>query len=116
MIFLYIPDSTIKFDDNDLKKYYNENLDKYKNQAQRKLQFVLFSNQPSADDSATILRNLEIVAQKFKKDTASFKSYVEIYSTVPYSKDTMSLNSFSAKCFCYLAKTHPEAYWTFSNT
>ena len=101
------PDSTIKFDDNDLRKYYNENLDKYKNQAQRKLQYVLFSNQPSADDSATVKRNLEIVADKFKKDTASFNSYVEIYSTVPYSKDTMALNAFSAAATDLLSKASP---------
>lgn len=102
------PDSIIKFDDNDLRKYYNENLDKYKNQAQRKLQYVLFSNQPSADDSATIKRNLEIVADKFKKDTASFKSYVEIYSTVPYSKDTMALNAFTPEVTDLFSKTAPS--------
>jgi peptidyl-prolyl cis-trans isomerase D len=101
------PDSTVKYDDNDLKKYYNENLDKYKNQAQRKLQYVLFSNRPSADDSATIKRNLETVADKFKKDTSSFKSYVEIYSTAPYSRDTMKLNSFSPPVSDLLFKTAP---------
>ena len=72
------PDSTVKFNDTDLKKYYNENLDKYKNQAQRKLQYVLFANKPSADDSATIRQTLETVADKFRKDTSSFQSYVEI--------------------------------------
>lgn len=101
------PDSTVRFDDADLKKYYNENLEKYKNQAQRKLQYVLFSNQPSADDSVTIKRNLEIVADKFKKDTASFQSYVEIYSTVPYSKDTMALNSFNPAVSDLISKTSP---------
>lgn len=102
------PDSTVKFDDAELRKYYNENLDKYKNQAQRKLQYVLFSNRPSADDSATIKRNLETVADKFKKDTSSFKSYVEIYSTVPYSIDTMALNAFSPAVSDILAKTAPN--------
>jgi len=101
------PDSTVKYEDNDLRKYYNENLDKYKNQAQRKLQYVLFSNRPSADDSATIKRNLETVADKFKKDTSSFESYVEIYSTVPYSKDTMALNALSPAVSEILAKTSP---------
>jgi len=101
------PDSTVKYEDNDLRKYYNENLDKYKNQAQRKLQYVLFSNRPSADDSATIKRNLETVADKFKKDTSSFESYVEIYSIVPYSKDTMALNALTPAVSEILAKTSP---------
>lgn len=101
------PDSIVKFDDSDLRKYYNENLDKYKIQAQRKLQYVLFSNQPSADDSATIKRNLETVADKFKKDTTSFQTYVEIYSTVPYSKDTLALNSFTPEVSELIAKSAP---------
>ncbi len=101
------PDSVVKFDDNDLRKYYNENLDKYKNQAQRKLQYVLFSNQPSADDSANIKRNLETVADRYKRDTSSFKSFVEIYSTVPYSKDTVALNSFSQPVIDLMVKTAP---------
>ena len=99
------PDSTVKFNDTDLKKYYNENLDKYKNQAQRKLQYVLFANKPSADDSATIRQTLETVADKFRKDTASFQSYVEIYSTEPYSKDTLALNAFPAGAYEILSKS-----------
>lgn len=101
------PDSIIKFNDNDLRKYYNENLEKYKNQAQRKLQYILFTNQPSADDSAAIKRNLETVAEKFKKDTASFLSYVDIYSTAPYSKDTVGLNAFSPSAASLIAKAVP---------
>lgn len=90
------PDSTVKFDDNDLRRYYNENLDKYRNQAQRKLQYVLFSNQPSADDSANVRKNLETIRDKFRKDTSDFKYFAEIYSTVPYSKDTLAINSFTS--------------------
>lgn len=101
------PDSIIKFDDRDLRKYYNENLDKYKNQSQRKLQYVLFSNQPSADDSANVSRNLETVASKFGRDTTSFKSFVEIYSTVPYSKDTLAINSFSPSAIDLIYKSLP---------
>lgn len=101
------PDSTVKFNDTDLKKYYNENLDKYKNQAQRKLQYVLFANKPSADDSATIKQTLETVADKFRKDTSSFQSYVDIYSTVPYSKDTLALNAFPAGVYEILSKSSP---------
>lgn len=101
------PDSIVKLDESDLKKYYNEHLDKYKNQAQRKLQYVLFENKPSADDSATIKQTLETVAAKFKKDTASFKSYVEIYSSVPYSKDTLALNALPANAVELLANSSP---------
>lgn len=102
------PDSVVKFDDSDLRRYYNENLDKYKIQAQRKLKYVLFSNQPSVDDSATIKRNLETVADRFKReDTASFKTYVEIYSTIPYSKDTLAINAFNPEVANLISSASP---------
>jgi len=88
------PDSTIKLTDDDLKAYYNKNLDKYKNPAQRKLKYVLFSNSASKDDSINVFSNLENVAGIIKRDTASFKEIVDIYSTIPYKKDTLALTGF----------------------
>lgn len=87
------PDSTINVTDAELKNYYNEHLDDYKIQAQRKLKYVLFDNKPSAEDSDIVRRNMGNVLDDLKKDTASFKSYVSIYSSVPYSVDSLSLGN-----------------------
>lgn len=89
------PDSTINVTDEEVKQYYDENLDKYKIEAQRKLKFVLFQNQPSKEDSNIVRESLESVADNFKNDTSSFKSFVEIYSTLPYSLDTISIKEIS---------------------
>lgn len=89
------PDSTFKVTDEEVKKYYDENLDKYKIQAQRKVKFVLFPNQASKEDSNIVKESLESVAYSFKNDTASFKSFVDIYSSAPYSKDTISIKEIS---------------------
>ncbi len=85
------PDSVVTVSDDELKKYYNENLDKYKVKAQRKLKYVLFPNVPSADDSATARKNLENVLAKLGNDTTGFKDNVDIYSSMPYSRDTVNL-------------------------
>lgn len=85
------PDSVVTVSDEDLRKYYNENLDKYKVKAQRKLKYVLFPNVPSADDSATTRKNLENVLAKLGNDTTGFKDDVDIYSSMPYSRDTVNL-------------------------
>ena len=40
------PDSIIQVTDEDLSKYYEDNIEKYKESPKRKLKFVLFGNQP----------------------------------------------------------------------
>ncbi len=92
-----IPDSTIKVTDEDLKNYYNNNLDKFQIKAQRKLKYVLFKNVASAEDSATVKSNLESILTETKTDTTSFKTLVNTYSSTPYSKDTLAVNAFPAE-------------------
>lgn len=88
------PDSSITISDSEMKSYYDDNQDKFKVEAQRKLKYVLFQTTPSADDSNAVKMNLENVVNNFKTDTASFESYVGIYSSAPYSKDTLEIVQF----------------------
>ena len=90
------PDSTITVTDEDLKNYYDNNIDKYTVKEQRKLDFVLFNNQPSAKDSEIVYKDLQNVKSNFnEEDTTDFKYYVNIYSSQPYSIDTISFASLS---------------------
>lgn len=87
------PDADFKINDEDLKKYYDNNLIKYHIDAQRKLKYVNFPFIASSDDSSIIKRNLETIVTKMKKyDTLSLKSAVEMYSSYPYSKDSMNIS------------------------
>ena len=91
------PDSIIHVTDEDLRKYYEENIEKYKESPKRKLKFVLFGNQPSKKDSQLIFKDLEYVKSNFEgEDTTNFQYYVDIYSTQPYSADTLALSSFNS--------------------
>jgi parvulin-like peptidyl-prolyl isomerase len=92
-----IQDGDVKITDADLKKYYDNNLDKYKIESSRKLKYVLFRRIPSQGDTLSIIKNLEAIVAKLKSDTATFKTYVEIYSEQPYSKDTVSITSIPAE-------------------
>ncbi len=89
------PQSSIKITDQDLKEYYNQHLDQFQIKATRKIRYVLFPTTPSSDDSANVRKNMESDLMEMKNDTASFKSYVGTYSTVPYSKDTLAITAFS---------------------
>ncbi len=87
-----ILDTQVSVEQSDLKKYYDQNLNKYKIEPQRKLKYVLFRNQASAADSSGIKNNLKAIVSKINADTSSFKTYVEIYSDQPYSRDTLGLD------------------------
>lgn len=88
-----IPDADVKVTDADVIKYYDEHPEEFKQAAARKLKYVLFRKQPSQNDSISIQKNLEAIVTKLKGDTTSFKSYVEIYSEHPYSKDTVAVST-----------------------
>ncbi|HEY6625618.1 MAG TPA: peptidylprolyl isomerase [Ignavibacteriaceae bacterium] len=89
------PDSVLNITEKDLRNYYEANPDKFKVNAQRKLSFVLFRNEPSNADSILVIKNLENVKRMAENDTSDFKYFVDIYSEVPYSVDTLSVSGLS---------------------
>ena len=88
-----IPDTDFKVSDDELKKYFENHPEDFKQEAQRKIKYVFFNRQPSQSDSTGVKKNLESILVKIKGDTTSFKKWVEIYSERPYSKDTVQLST-----------------------
>ena len=90
------PDSTFKISDGELKRYYNEHLDKYEIKPQRKLKYVLFSNEPTSNDTERVKQELISVKKKIDDGSLKFKEAVNLYSSVPYAIDTLSISKFSS--------------------
>ncbi len=102
------PDVNFKVTDDDLKKYYDNNPDKYHIDAQRKLKYVSFPFNASADDSSIVKRSLETIVSKMQKnDTLTLRSAVNMYSSFPYSKDTMAINVLPPPVVDLLANAQP---------
>lgn len=93
-----IPDTLVAVTDADLLDYYNKNKSDYKVDPQRKIKYVMFERKASLDDSTSIVKNLEAIIKNIESDTASFRSFVNIYSEQPYAKDTLTVD-----------KIHPNA-------
>ena len=89
------PDSIFKITDEELKDYYNKNLDKYRIEPQRQVKYVMFLTTPSKDDSITVKSMAENISDNFKKDTLTFTEYAKIYTDEPVSRDTASLSNLS---------------------
>ena len=91
---MLFPDSLFTVNENEMKDYYNNNLDKYSVTAQRKVKYVMFPFKASTEDSTFSRKNLEIIADKFKQDTSSFKTVVENYGSSPMTVDTLQISQF----------------------
>lgn len=103
-----IPDSDIKVTDEDLKAYYEKNLNNYRIDPQRKLKFVLFKNVPSAEDSQIVFNNLNNVKKSISSgDTLGFEQLVKIYSEKPFSKDTLSVQQLTPQVVAAFNKATP---------
>lgn len=89
----FLTDSLFKPSEEEMKKYFENNPEKYKVDNQVKLKYVLFPVQASEADSKYVKQTLDNVFTKAKDDT-SFKSYVDIYSETPYSRDTTDIAGF----------------------
>ncbi|MFO7526816.1 MAG: peptidylprolyl isomerase [Ignavibacteriaceae bacterium] len=102
-----VSDNDITVEEEDLISYYEQNKNNYKMQAQRKLRFVLFPNQPSTEDTLMIKRSLENILNRMQIDTMDFKELVEIYSEMPYSIDTLAVNYLSNEIISALNNALP---------
>ena len=105
--FNEFPDSSIKLTDTELKKYYDENIDKYKIPAKRRLKYVLFPFTASAEDTSFAKKNISIAIQDFQKDPSNFKKDAEIFSSVPYSLDTLDITRFPVEASTAIINAKP---------
>src|SRR5688572_11173724 len=69
--YLYVPyyavsDSAVNVTDDDLKAYYNKNVERYKTEASRDLKYVSFPVVASADDSLVVKEDLARAVTEFK--------------------------------------------------
>lgn len=62
-----LADSLVEVDDKDLLKYYNENQYKYKQDASRKLEYVIFDIKPTEADFAETKNEIEKLAEEWKQ-------------------------------------------------
>ena len=79
-----VQDQDVQVTDTDIKTYYDENLDQYKVEATRKLQYVLFLEKASSSDSLMRKKDIEEAAQKARAG-ADFIQLVYSYSDKPDS-------------------------------
>ncbi len=64
--FNTVNDSLVTFTDSDLRNYYNENIDLYKQNAQKTISFVTFNIEPSESDENDVVRWINNIKREFE--------------------------------------------------
>jgi peptidyl-prolyl cis-trans isomerase D len=77
------PDSLVKITSSDVKKYYNEHKQQYKQSASRDLEMVLFPIAPSEEDDKAASSWIENLAPEFKSAT-DVAQFTTLHSDVPF--------------------------------
>ncbi|TAD97981.1 MAG: peptidylprolyl isomerase [Bacteroidetes bacterium] len=62
-----VSDSLVKITDSDLQTYFNQNKNKYKAEATRSLEYVVFPLKPSSKDSANTKKEIESLIPEFEE-------------------------------------------------
>ena len=88
------PENTINVTNDDVKKYYDENPDKFSVEAQRKIKYVMFPIQASHADSESVRQSLQSIADLAVTDTLSLDSLAKTYSGVQVIKDSSDISVF----------------------
>jgi peptidyl-prolyl cis-trans isomerase D len=65
-----IPDSSVKLDNSDLEKYYNAHKTTYKQEASRKIDFVVFDVNPSDNDRRAVYESVTKEIEPFRASTS----------------------------------------------
>ncbi|PCJ01491.1 MAG: hypothetical protein COB15_00805 [Flavobacteriales bacterium] len=98
--YVAVNDSTVQVTDEELKAYYNEHKDEYKQDASREIEYVKFEVTPSEADIAEAKAWIEQTAEEFKT-TDDDSSFVVYNSEIPldetyYGPDAMPVGIDSA--------------------
>jgi peptidyl-prolyl cis-trans isomerase D len=80
-----VSDSSISFSENEIKKYYNEHKEEYKQEESRDIEFVIFRLDPSEDDTRKVIENISNIRAEFETaDSNKVQRMIRLESDVRY--------------------------------
>ena len=93
-----------------MRKYYDENKEEFKQPEAVKLKYVMFNEEPSKEDTTAVVRLLEAFINDFKsvdeEDSALIK-FVNQNSKTPYSDDFQNASKISKGSLSFLNSASP---------
>jgi parvulin-like peptidyl-prolyl isomerase len=93
--------------DDELRKYYEEHKDEFKQDEAVKLAYVVFTETATAEDSATAKRMLEVLVKDMKNSSVEDSSLIKLVkdnSSTPYNDAYQKPNAISKGVLAFLTK------------
>jgi peptidyl-prolyl cis-trans isomerase D len=90
-----VSDTTIKVTEDEMQRYYNENKYKYKQEASRKVEYLVWDILPSGEDSTDALDKLKAIADEFKTTKEDSALVVRESETPYFDANLMKRNQIS---------------------
>nr|WP_321453047.1 SurA N-terminal domain-containing protein [uncultured Carboxylicivirga sp.] len=92
-----IPDSTVAVSESEIKDYYNKNIENYKQEASRDVEYVSFEVKPSDEDRAATLDWIKKARTEFADPATDPIQYVKMNSETEYVDRNWKMEQLSAK-------------------
>ncbi len=105
-VFSSIPDSAVTYTESDLRKYYQENLNQYMQEASRDIEYLVYEVVPSAEDDQNTLDWIKSMKQEFET-TTDVVSIVDIESDFPYDSVYHTKSELSESISDFMFKARP---------
>lgn len=80
-----VPDAEVDLSDRDLRRYYDQNREDFRRERTYDIEYVLLSKMPSAEDSAMIARDMELLREEFAAAEDDSLFLIQRGSDRPYS-------------------------------
>ncbi|MBS2100325.1 peptidylprolyl isomerase [Carboxylicivirga linearis] len=92
-----IPDSTITVSDSEIKDYYNSNIENYKQDATREVEYVSFEVKPSDEDKEATLEWIKNAKAEFSNPETDAVQYVKMNSETEHVERNWKIEQLSSK-------------------
>ena len=92
-----IPDSTITVSDSEIKDYYNSNIENFKQDATREVEYVSFEVKPSDEDKEATLEWIKNAKAEFSNPATDAIQYVKMNSETEHVDRNWKIEQLSSK-------------------
>ncbi|MGQ1787875.1 MULTISPECIES: peptidylprolyl isomerase [unclassified Saccharicrinis] len=86
-----IPDTTVEVSKSEIKAYYNDNKDDFKQDAERTIQYVTFVVNPSQEDKEMAEKWITDIKPEFSKPETDAAQFVTMNSDLPYEDNNLKI-------------------------
>ncbi len=92
-----VPDSAVTVTDEDMREYFDSHSSDFQVKAARKVKYVFFSQNASAEDSAAVEMEIQRLSDQAKSGVVDFSELVKTYSEIPTNEAFFKHGELSQK-------------------